>query len=125
MFYNQVYLNIIWFSPTVSETLQTLQSLTKTLQQHINDLKNEINSQRRAVLQLSREKVQSYKQSTHNHSNTALMRRCCLCVSGARATSAEKAADGGQATSTGCSKRETHTGILHIQYVLFIIIESN
>ncbi|XP_058632289.1 trichohyalin isoform X3 [Onychostoma macrolepis] len=45
-------------SPTVSETLQTLQSFTKALQQHINDLKNEINSQRRAVLQLSREKEQ-------------------------------------------------------------------
>ncbi|XP_016369939.1 trichohyalin-like [Sinocyclocheilus rhinocerous] len=45
-------------SPTVSETLQTLQSLTKALHQHINDLKNELNSQRRAVLQLSREKEQ-------------------------------------------------------------------
>ncbi|XP_016140796.1 trichohyalin-like [Sinocyclocheilus grahami] len=45
-------------NPTVSETLQTLQSLTKALQQHINELKNELNSQRRAVLQLSREKEQ-------------------------------------------------------------------
>ncbi|XP_048043163.1 trichohyalin isoform X2 [Megalobrama amblycephala] len=45
-------------SPIVSETLQTLQSLTKALQQLINDLKNELNSQRRAALQLSREKEQ-------------------------------------------------------------------
>ncbi|KAK2911265.1 hypothetical protein Q8A67_003398 [Cirrhinus molitorella] len=45
-------------SPTVSQTLQTLQSLTKVLQQHINDLKNELNSQKRAVLQLNREKEQ-------------------------------------------------------------------
>ncbi|RXN22137.1 golgin subfamily B member 1-like protein [Labeo rohita] len=43
-------------SPTVSETLETLQSLTKALQQHINDLKHELSSQRRATLQLSREK---------------------------------------------------------------------
>ncbi|XP_050965671.1 golgin subfamily B member 1 isoform X2 [Labeo rohita] len=45
-------------SPTVSETLETLQSLTKALQQHINDLKHELSSQRRATLQLSREKEQ-------------------------------------------------------------------
>ncbi|XP_042610949.1 trichohyalin isoform X2 [Cyprinus carpio] len=45
-------------SPTVSETLQTLQTLTKALQQHINDLKDELNSQRCAALQLSREKEQ-------------------------------------------------------------------
>lgn len=45
-------------SPTVSETLQTLQSLTKALQQLINDLKIELNSQRRAALQLRREKEQ-------------------------------------------------------------------
>ncbi|XP_077097041.1 uncharacterized protein LOC143748773 [Siphateles boraxobius] len=45
-------------SPTVSETLHTLQSLTKALQQLINDLKIELNSQRRAALQLSREKEQ-------------------------------------------------------------------
>ncbi|ROI27750.1 hypothetical protein DPX16_23072 [Anabarilius grahami] len=45
-------------SPIVSESLQTLQSLTKALQQLINDLKNELNSQRRAALQLSREKEQ-------------------------------------------------------------------
>ncbi|XP_043096732.1 trichohyalin isoform X2 [Puntigrus tetrazona] len=43
-------------SPTASEALQNLQSLTKVLQQHVNDLKNELSSQRRAVLQLSREK---------------------------------------------------------------------
>ncbi|XP_059404333.1 golgin subfamily A member 4 isoform X2 [Carassius carassius] len=45
-------------SPTVSETLQTLPTLTKALQQHINDLKDELNSQRCAALQLSREKEQ-------------------------------------------------------------------
>ncbi|XP_026112729.1 trichohyalin-like isoform X2 [Carassius auratus] len=45
-------------SPTVSETLQTLQTLTKALQQHINDLKDELNSQRCAAMQLSREKEQ-------------------------------------------------------------------
>ncbi|XP_016420945.1 trichohyalin-like [Sinocyclocheilus rhinocerous] len=45
-------------SPTVSETLQTLQTLTKALQQHINDLKDELGSQRCAALQLSREKEQ-------------------------------------------------------------------
>ncbi|XDV20958.1 hypothetical protein PO909_026158, partial [Leuciscus waleckii] len=45
-------------SPTVSETLQTLQSLTQALQQLINDLKIELKSQRRAALQLSREKEQ-------------------------------------------------------------------
>ncbi|KAG1958667.1 trichohyalin isoform X4 [Pimephales promelas] len=48
-------------SPTVSETLQNLQSLTKALQQLINDLKMELNSQRRAALQLTREKVQELK----------------------------------------------------------------
>ncbi|KAK7173022.1 hypothetical protein R3I93_002982 [Phoxinus phoxinus] len=45
-------------SPTVSSTLQALQFLTKALQQLIDDLKIELNSQRRAALQLSREKEQ-------------------------------------------------------------------
>lgn len=58
VFYKGLYSNIFCFSPTVSETLQTLQTLTKALQQHINDLKDELNSQRCAALQLSREKVQ-------------------------------------------------------------------
>ncbi|XP_067295053.1 golgin subfamily A member 6-like protein 25 isoform X2 [Pseudorasbora parva] len=43
-------------SPTVSETLQTLQFLTKALQQLINNLIIELNSQRCAALQLSQEK---------------------------------------------------------------------
>jgi len=48
------------------------------------------------------------------------MSRRCLCVSGARAKTAERAADGGKRTSTGCSKRETHTGILTHAHVRFI-----
>ncbi|XP_051962406.1 trichohyalin [Xyrauchen texanus] len=44
--------------PTMSEALQTLQSITKVLKQLINDLKNELSSQRRAALQHSRDKEQ-------------------------------------------------------------------
>ncbi|XP_051531473.1 trichohyalin-like [Myxocyprinus asiaticus] len=44
--------------PTMSEAIQTLQSFTKVLQQLINNLKNELSSQRRAALQLSRDKEQ-------------------------------------------------------------------
>ncbi|XP_073808287.1 uncharacterized protein si:ch211-102c2.8 isoform X3 [Danio rerio] len=48
-------------SSTVSSALQMLQSLTKSLQQYINDLKTELSTQRRAALQMSREKEQELR----------------------------------------------------------------
>ncbi|XP_057182011.1 trichohyalin [Triplophysa rosa] len=48
-------------SPTMPEALQTLQSVTKATQQLINDLKNEISSQRRTTLQLSHDEEQELR----------------------------------------------------------------
>ncbi|XP_056312759.1 trichohyalin [Danio aesculapii] len=48
-------------SSTVSSALQTLQSLAKSLQQYISDLKTELSTQIRAALQISREKEQELR----------------------------------------------------------------
>ncbi|XP_056602451.1 trichohyalin [Triplophysa dalaica] len=48
-------------SPTMPEALQTLQFVTKATQQLMNDLKNEISSQRRTALQLSHEGEQELR----------------------------------------------------------------
>ncbi|KAA0716997.1 hypothetical protein E1301_Tti014994 [Triplophysa tibetana] len=48
-------------SPTMPEALQTLQSVTKATQQLINDLKNEISSQRCTALQFSHDEEQELR----------------------------------------------------------------